>query len=721
MVESAVSNGRGLLRVVPNSVLAAQEQQAAQMRQDNIQAVGKLSEQATSDLAAYVLNQFEIAKRHRQGSTGWNDRLIAAMRMFKGEYDPEKLAAIKAFGGSEIYARIVAVKCRGATALLRDIYLSSERPWGVSPTPDPTLPEGIGEDIQTLLEVESMTAMMGGEPVTEESMAARRTALMNAAREAAIRKAEEEAEKAKQRLDDVLVEGGFYSALAEFLVDLPLFPFACIKGPVVRITPRLRWVNRKAVIENVPRMYWDRVSPFDLWWSPGVSNIEQADVFERHRLVRSDLNALLDLPGYDQDALRAALEEYGDKGYTLVNDTVDSVRADSENRENPAMNETGVIECLEFTGSVQGHMLQKFGVKGIKDAIRDYNATVFMVGRHVIKAHLTPSPRKRHPYYITSFEKVPGTVAGNGLPDIISDVQDVCNATLRSLVNNMSMASGPQVVVDDDRLADGEDGDSVYPWKRWHTVTAPGGSTGPAIQFSQPNMHAQELLVVYEKFTQIADEISAIPRYITGSERMGGAGRTASGLAMLMNNASKILQTVAANIDRDVFEPCLQALYDITMLTAPGDTSPGALRGDESIEVRGVNVAIQRETERQRQMEFLTNTNNPVDLSIIGPEGRAAVLRAVSKGIGLDGEKIVPTDADLQARQRAEAMKALLPAPPGAVAGPGGAPTPGAPAPANDMAMPGPGSPSPPAAPQGGGSDAARGPRTNLSQQTPQP
>ena len=86
-------------------------------------------------------------------------------------------------------------------------------------------------------------------------------------------------------------------------------------------------------------------------------------------------------------------------------------------------------------------------------------------------------------------------------------------------------------------------------------------------RFFQPNSNAQELFGVYEKFTQIADELSAIPRYITGSERLGGAGRTASGLAMLMGNAAKILQTVAANIDNDVIEPAVAELYDMVMLT----------------------------------------------------------------------------------------------------------------------------------------------------------
>ncbi|MEG7718317.1 hypothetical protein U2195_14840, partial [Listeria monocytogenes] len=81
---------------------------------------------------------------------------------------------------------------------------------------------------------------------------------------------------------------------------------------------------------------------------------------------------------------------------------------------------------------------------------------------------------------------------------------------------------------------------------------------------------------------------------------------------MLMGNASKILQTVSANIDRDVVEPSMQQLQDIILLT---DTT-GLLSGDERLTVQGVNVAIQRETLRQRKIEFLTATANPLDTKI---------------------------------------------------------------------------------------------------------
>src|SRR5690606_18811381 len=118
----------------------------------------------------------------------------------------------------------------------------------------------------------------------------------------------------EDKIEEILQTGRFYKALAEFLVDLPLFPFACIKGPVVRIVPRVTWVNGQPQVEQKPAMFWNRVSPFDLWWTPGASDIEDASVIERTRLTRAELNDLLDLPGYNHDAIRSVLDEYGRGG-----------------------------------------------------------------------------------------------------------------------------------------------------------------------------------------------------------------------------------------------------------------------------------------------------------------------------------------------------------------------------------------------------------------------
>ncbi|RZN09645.1 hemophilus-specific protein [Bradyrhizobium genosp. SA-3] len=651
----ATGTVRGVLRVVPpaqlNAAIKAQDEAKAQSE-------AAVDETTLSSLASFIRTQFEIFKQHRNdAAAGWSNRLLVALRAFNGQYDADKLAQIKQFGGSDVYARLIAMKCRGASSLLRDVYLSPDRPWGIDPPDDPDVPPEILQTIAQLVGIEAQTQAQAGQPVDPSSIRDRTFSLMEAARQAAKKKAADQAHIAEDKIDELLKEGNFYKALAEFLVDLPLFPFACIKGPVVRIVPAVVWNGGKATVQQKPRLFWQRTSPFDIWWTPGVADIEDAAVIERTRVTRADLNDLLDLPGYNRDEIIAVLDEYGRGGINDDWDMTDAERAIQEKRENPNMNRSGLLSCLEYHGNVQGRMLLEYGLdpKQVPDPMRDYMVQAWLIGRHVIKVQFSPSPRKRHPYFITSFEKVPGTPVGNGLPDILSDIQEVANATLRSLVNNLSISSGPQVVVNTDRLAPDEDGEDLYPWKRWRVTSDPmsGNSAQKPVDFFQPNSNAAELLATYQKFSDMADELSAIPKYLSGNSS-GGAGRTASGLAMLMGNASKILQTVAANIDRDVFDPLLHNLFDMIMLT----DSSGMLTGEESISVKGVNVAIQRETERSRQLEFLQATANPVDMQIIGPKGRAAVLRKVAGSIGMDGEEIVPSEEEIKAQTQAQNMAA---------------------------------------------------------------
>jgi hypothetical protein len=748
--------------VVPFRVVGT-NQTAAQFDADAAQRAAQYPPNRTPNLTGltgYIWDQWTIMRRHRDtASSGWSYRLLRALRAFNGEYEPEQIIAIKKFGGSEVYARLLAMKCRGTTSLLRDVYLGQERPWGLEPDDDPPIPDEIIQSIQTLVHAELQEATQThyqalmqaaahyhavsqahiyGQQTgqTQQQVAAslppdpgppppipdanairdRILGLEEAARDAAKKKCSQQTKIAEDKIQEILNEGGFYSALAEFLVDLPLFPYAVIKGPVVRIKTSVEWIQvpapspgimdrappnlnspdfnqqnaigapgqtaprvagpKQAVVTNKPILCWERVSPFDIYWTPGVSDIANANCIERMRLTRAELNDLLDMPGFNTDEVRAVLDEYGSGGLVDTWDQTDQPRAILESREDPRFNQSGMISCLQFQGNVQGSHLIDIGFdpQQITDKSRDYHIQAWLIGTHIIKAQLTPSPRKRHQYYVTSLEKVPGTPVGNGLPDILTDITTVANATLRSLVNNLSISSGPQVIVNDDRLSDGEDGEDMFPWKRWHVKSDPfGNNTEPAISFFNPASNAQEMLAVYQAFSQLADEISAIPKFMTGTPS-AGIGRTASGLSMLMQNSAKILQTVCSNIDRDIISEVLEGLFDMIMQF---DKS-GILTGDEKAKVLGVATAIQRETERSRQLEFLQLTANPIDMQIIGPKGRAQVLRSIADKIGLPGENIVPTEEQLDQQQKVAAAMAMQQGIPGHASQQPEQPSPGA-------------------------------------------
>lgn len=638
----------GALRVVSEGDLQTQEseQRATQQELD-----ADNSDLVETGVASMIRKKWDEFRNHRTSSNSnfLTDKMLDSMRAYNGEYTPLKSQEIAQFGGSKVFARMTSVKCRGASALLRDVFLGAERPWTISPTPVPALPEDILDAINGVMESEQATLEKEGAAVDPQMIAKRKAQLIDSALSAGLKNAAAEADRAETYLNDLLVEGGFYKALVEFLVDLPIFPIACIKGPVVQNVDDLKWVDGEMTMATVPRMFWYRVSPFDVYFTPGASCADDTEVIERIRLRRAELNSLIGVPGYNEEAIKQVLVEYPD-GWTEYPESGDAERADLENREDPIYGH-GWYDTLEYSGAVQGRELIDYGMSAdeVPDADLDYFVTSWLVGRRVIKIKIDPNPRKRIPYYFTSYEKIPGSIYGHGVPEIISDVQDVANAALRSLVNNMSISSGPQVAVNEDRLSPSTNPDSLYPWKRWRFVTDPQAVPGEKpIDFFQPQSNAQELMFVFQNMTNLADEVSAIPKYITGNEKVGGAARTASGLSMLMGNASKVLQMVASNVDNDVLDPLLQMLYDIVMLT----DETGSLKGDENIMVKGVTMAIQKDTDRMRRLEFLQMTANPIDQSIVGVDGRAAILRTLADDLGLPGEEIVPSEMELEQRQQ---------------------------------------------------------------------
>lgn len=623
-------------------------------------------------LVSHVAGQFDDAKEFRE-SEGIEAELLHSLRTYRGQYDAQKLRDIEQFSGSKVYSRITASKCRGATAILRDIYLNTERPWSLEPTPMPELPDDVMSAIMQLVQTESATLQQAGQAVDEGAMRLRVEALMESAQKAAQRNAARETREASAYMEDLLLEGGFYQALAEMIADLPIFLYGVIKGPVIRKHTQIKWVNGRAELTEVPKLFWNRVSPFDVWFSPGATKVQHASVFERVSLTRDELADLRELPGYDTEAIDRVLAEYDTKSsmWSRWSSSFEVSRASLERRERASeSSDKRYLDTLEYHGYVRGQWLLDWGVpeEEISDVLAEHYVTCWLVCDEVIKVQVNPNPRQRPIYYVTSFEKVPGSLYGHGLPQILSDIQDVANATLRALVNNLSIASGPQVMIEEDRVSPGADKQSLYPWKRWYLQSDPYSNHQAAVQFYQPQSNAQELLGVYKEFSNMADEISAIPRYMTGSTRAGGAATTASGLAMLMNNSSKVMQSVVANIDIDIMQPVIDELYDMVMLL-----HPEKLRGDENVVVKGVANALRREQDRVRQLEFLQITANPIDAPIIGPERRANLLRAVSKDIGLPYEETVPDE---------EEVRAALSAPPAEPPPNAGGPTGGSPPPA---------------------------------------
>src|SRR3954468_25067626 len=182
---------QGVLRVVPPAMLEAQLQKA-ELERSAAAAAPPMA--AVPELAGYIKSQFELMRNHRNTAAGWSDRMMEAMRAFNGQYSPSKMQEVMKFGGSQIYARLTAQKCRAASSLLRDVYLGTDRPWAVRPPADPDVPEDIMAKIDALLEHEQQMVMQAtNQQPPEDAARTRKQALMDSAQEAAKKKATQQA------------------------------------------------------------------------------------------------------------------------------------------------------------------------------------------------------------------------------------------------------------------------------------------------------------------------------------------------------------------------------------------------------------------------------------------------------------------------------------------------------------------------------------------------
>ena len=641
----------GLVRIENNAQLDARQQaeQAAQGRQNDPLILG---------LAAHLRHLWEPAKRAKLPI---ETKMFKALRQRNGEYEQTIANAIAAQGGSSVYMMVTETKCRGAESWLRDILLEDGKiPFLVSPSPKPSINPDMEQMITDKFGQKVMQSMQSGQPQDPDAQEDMKELAEQEVRNEIMEEAQETSDAMQVLIEDQFAEGGMIEGFSAFISDLATYPNAFLKGPVVRKQRKMKWVKgvdgkyAPDVTEELVPTY-TRVDPYRMYPEPGVSSINEGFVFEHHRLSRPELAALKGVPGYDDDAISKVLEEMpASSTGTWLNPNYQT-QATLEQKYNIWDRPTATVDALEFTGKIPGSKLLEWGMTSeeVPDPDKEYDCNAWLIDRWVIKATMNYDPLGRNPYYTSSFVKRPGAFWGSSIPELIDDIQNMCNAAARALVNNMGLASGPMVEVNIDRMPADEEITTLTPWRIFQVTNDPMGSGQPAIRFNQPQSNAQELMMVYTHFTKLADDQSGIPAYVYGDMNVAGAGRTASGLSMLMGSAGKGIRQVIMHIDMDVIGPVVEAQYDWNMRYV----DDGSVKGDSQTCPKGAIQLATKEQENVRRMEFLQATSNPMDSQIVGIPGRAAILREVAKGLNMPTDDIIPSKEKLeqmQAQQEAQ-------------------------------------------------------------------
>jgi hypothetical protein len=603
-------------------------------------AIPVSNEQVITSLAGYVQQCYDRALTAKQHIT---ERLLKCDRQRRGEYDPEKLAEIRKVGGSEVYLMLTDIKCSAAESWIRDVMLNAgERAWDVEPTPEPSLPNALREQIIEMVSMEAQMVQQQGVQVTREVIGQRMREIHLQLQDQMKEEAKRAAENMSVRIDDILLEANWPDQFNDLIHDFCTFPAAFVKGPIFRKKRAMRWgAGWTPVVVEIVAPDFERVSPYDIFPSPQALNEQDGYLCERVRYSLGSLSKMIGLPGYNAAEITAVMEQYRRGG--LRNLTYGETERDRLGGRIPWYDSNEIIEGVEYWGEIPGLLLHEWGMQQKIDPYTVYPCKVIKIGSHVIYASLNPDPLGRRPYRRMCFEQTPGAFWGKALPEKMTDTQAMCNASGRALANNMGVASGPQVEVTVDRLPTGENVTQMFPWKVWQTTSDRTGGGQPAIRFFQPDMNAQPLLEVLQYFVRISDEVTGVPNYIYGTGTTGGAGRTASGLSMLMDNASKGIKQAILHLDRGI-NAMLTSLYEWLMMNDPDQS----IKGDMQVVPSGIVGALVMDHVQEKRQQFLQLTSNPIDMQIMGAKGRASLLRQLARGLKMNVDSIVPSDEKIE-------------------------------------------------------------------------
>ena len=469
------------------------------------------------------------------------------------------------------------------------------------------------------------------------------------------------AQKMEKLMHDQLDETDAPKHLRSVAFECTLFGTGVFKGPFAMDKEYPRWDeegNYDPIFETIPKMEY--VSIWDFYPDPDARNMSEAEfTVQRHRLNRTQMRSLKKRPHFRSESIELAIDygpsyqrEYWEDA--LEDDSISS--------------EMDRFEVLEYWGILDAELAEEADIdlpKELQDKDQ-VQVNIWVCNNQIIRMVLNPFTPSRIPYLSVPYELNPYSFFGIGVAENMTDTQLLMNGFMRMAVDNGALSGNLLIEVDETNLVPGQDM-SVYPGKVFRRQA---GAPGQAIFGTKfPNV-SQELLMMFDKSRQLADEATGIPSYSHGSGAVGGVGRTASGMSMLMGAAAQNIKAVVRNIDDYLLGPLGKALFAFNMQF----NFNKEFIGDLDVKARGTESLMRNEVRSQRLLQFMQMTANQQMAPFVKYD---YILRELASSMDLDEDKILndPREAAIQQKMMAE-IQALMPQQPPAPDQQGGAPSP---------------------------------------------
>lgn len=472
------------------------------------------------------------------------------------------------------------------------------------------------------------------------------------------------AQKMEKLMHDQLEETQAPKHLRSMSFETCLFGTGIMKGPFAQDKEYPRWDeegNYEPIFETIPKMEY--VSIWDFYPDPDARNMTEAEyTVQRHRLNRTQIRALKKRPHFREESIEIALEYGADYIREYWEDSLE---------EESTSSDMDRYEVLEYWGVLDAELAEEADITIPKELAKkdEIQVNIWVCNGQILRLVLNPFTPVRIPYQAVPYELNPYSFFGIGVAENMTDTQLLMNGFMRMAVDNGALSGNMIIEVDETNLVPGQDM-SVYPGKIFRRQS---GAPGQAIFGTKfPNV-SQELLMMFDKSRQLADEATGIPSYSHGSGSVGGVGRTASGMSMLMGAAAQNIKAVVRNVDDYLLSPLGKSLFAFNMQF----NFDKEFIGDLDVKARGTESLMRNEVRSQRLLQFMQMTSNEQMAPFVKYD---YILRELAASMDLDEDKILndPREAAIQQKMMAE-IKALMPeqpAPPPQAGPQGGPPVP---------------------------------------------
>lgn len=597
------------------------------------------------------------------------DRWIEDLRQYHGRYTDDITQDLKKAKKSSVFINQTRQKTNAMEARLSDmLFPTDDKNWGIGPTPVPELTVGAEQAAQAAAKASLALAANPNDPnaAAAKSDAEQKVSMLQLRMD----EAKKRARCMEEEIDDHLTECS-YSAQSRLVIrDACKIGTGVMKGPMTDGKSRRSWQKsadpKQTNVYNLTYersqrpAYW-RVDPWNYFPDMDSSTPEDGEsVYERHLFNPKQMRRLARQPGFDKDAIRRLLQSKPQSSTpTYLTDLRSITSAYSA-----LLNDR--YHVWEYHGPLTAEDLDTLaratGDSGLMtdlgeeiDPLDELQVVIWFCDGELLKLGIHPLDSADSLYSVFNLEKDEATQFGFGIPYIIRDPQKIFAATWRTAMDNMGLASGPQIVINED-VIEPVDGDWVLtPRKVWRRKSNAGPDKAP-FEVHEISSHLTELMELIEVTKKTIDEESALPMLAQG-DQSSEITKTKGGMSILMNSVNVVFRRIVKNWDDDMTVPNVTRMYDWLMQFSDKEY----IKGDYDVDARGTSVLLVREMQSQNLMLFLIHFSEHPKLGKYIKKGGVNLLRRLAQVMMVPADEAVKSDDEIA---NDEAKEAAAPPPP---------------------------------------------------------